>query len=197
MFDFITQTIVSFGAPGIACLMFLENLFPPIPSELILPLAGYLVADGQLAVVPVVMAALAGTLAGAMPWYWAGQRLGRQRLIGLVDRHGRWLTISRRDVERAFDWFDRHGDRAVFLARLVPGLRTVISLPAGLAHMPLGRFLLLSAAGSLIWTLVLLGAGYVLQANYAAVGGVIDTAVNAALLALLAVYIWRLINWKG
>ncbi|MEJ6397709.1 DedA family protein [Yoonia sp. 208BN28-4] len=196
MFDFITETIVQFGALGIAVLMFAENIFPPIPSELILPLAGYLVADGQMNALTVMVAAQIGTLAGAMPWYWAGQKLGKGRLLDLADRHGRWLTVTRAEMERAFAWFDRNENRAVFLARLVPGLRTVISLPAGMAHMPLTRFLALSAAGSLIWTAVLLAAGFVLQANYARVGAWMDMVVNVALIGLVGVYVWRLIRWR-
>ena len=197
MFDLITQTIASLGAFGIAVLMFIENIFPPVPSELILPLAGFLMADGQLNPFGVILAALIGTVGGAMLWYWAGRKLGRERVLRLVDSYGRWLTVSRSEVERAFDWFERHEGRSVFLARLVPGLRTVISVPAGLAGMPVCRFLLLTTAGSLIWTLVLLGSGYILKANYAAVADVMNLVVNAMLAGIAALYVWRLVRWKA
>ena len=144
MVEWITNTMNSLGYWGIGLLMFLENLFPPIPSELIMPLAGFTVAQGNMQFAPVVVAGVVGTVVGALPWYYAGKILGEQRLKSLADRYGKWLTISSKDITKATSWFDKHGGKAVFFCRLVPGVRTLISLPAGISRMPLLPFLLLS-----------------------------------------------------
>ncbi len=156
----------SLGYLGIGLLMFLENLFPPIPSELIMPLAGFTVSKGNMDFVPAVVAGVVGTVLGAFPWYFAGMYLGEGRLIQLADRYGKWLTVSGRDIETAIAWFNKYGGFAVFICRLVPGVRTLISLPAGLARMNLFSFLLYSTAGTLIWTLLLTYAGFALGENY-------------------------------
>ncbi len=141
MFNWITTVISSFGYAGVAALAFLENLFPPIPSELIIPLAGFVAANGRLRLDVVIGAASIGSLAGAFLWYQIGRRVGEPRLRTWVDRHGKWLTLSGRDLDRAQEWFQRHGRAVVFFGRLVPGLRTFVSLPAGFAGMPVGTFL--------------------------------------------------------
>ncbi len=156
----------SLGYLGIGLLMFLENLFPPIPSELIMPLAGFTVSKGNMEFVPAVVAGVVGTVLGAFPWYFAGMYLGEGRLMRLADRYGKWLTVSGRDIETAIAWFNKYGGFAVFICRLVPGVRTLISLPAGLARMNLLAFLLYSTAGTLIWTLLLTYGGYALGENY-------------------------------
>lgn len=166
MVDWITRTMESLGYLGIGLLMFLENLFPPIPSELIMPLAGFTVSKGNMDFVPAVVAGVVGTVLGAFPWYFAGMYLGEGRLIQLADRYGKWLTVSGRDIETAIAWFNKYGGFAVFICRLVPGVRTLISLPAGLARMNLFSFLLYSTAGTLIWTLLLTYAGFALGENY-------------------------------
>lgn len=166
MVEWITNTMNSLGYWGIGLMMFLENLFPPIPSELIMPLAGFTVAQGKLEFVPVVVAGVVGTVLGALPWYYAGKILGEQRLKSLADCYGKWLTISSKDITRATRWFDNHGSKAVFFCRLVPGVRTLISLPAGISKMPLVPFLLYSTLGTLLWVSLLTYAGYVLGDNY-------------------------------
>lgn len=166
MVEWITNTMNSLGYWGIGLMMFLENLFPPIPSELIMPLAGFTVAQGKLEFVPVIVAGVVGTVLGALPWYYAGEILGEQRLKSLADSYGKWLTISSKDITRATRWFDNHGSKAVFFCRLVPGVRTLISLPAGISKMPLVPFLLYSTLGTLLWVGLLTYAGYVLGDNY-------------------------------
>src|SRR5687768_12601891 len=118
----------STGYAGIVFLMCLENVVPPIPSELIMPLAGYLAGSGKLSFIGVVIAGTAGSMLGALPLYYMGRKLGEERLKHLADRYGRWLTVSRKDIERAKGWFDRHGGATVLFCRLIPGIRSLISI---------------------------------------------------------------------
>jgi len=198
MFEWITDVISSLGYTGVALLTFLENLFPPIPSELVIPFAGYAAADGRLRLDVVIAAGSVGSLAGAYLWYEIGRRMGERRLRAWVARHGRWLTISVRDLDRAQQWFERHGRTAVFIGRLVPGVRTFVSLPAGFTRMPLGSFLVFSAIGTVGWTAALAYAGVLLQANYARVGDYVDIGTNVLLVVLGVIMVKRYIEcWKA
>lgn len=194
MVAWITNTMTSMGYVGIALLMFAENLFPPIPSELIMPLAGFTVAQGKMNFVLAVVAGLAGTMLGALPWYYAGKLLGEERLKSLADKYGKWITVSSRDIDKADNWFDRHGSKAVFLGRLVPGIRTIISLPAGLSEMPLVPFLIYSTIGSALWIFGLTYAGYLLGDNYDLVDeylGPVSKIVLAIIVIWFAIWIGR------
>lgn len=194
MVEWITETMNSLGYWGIGLLMFLENLFPPIPSELIMPLAGFTVAQGKLQFAPVVFAGVFGTVIGALPWYYAGKVLGEVRLKSLADRYGKWLTVSSKDITKATGWFDKHGSKAVFLCRLVPGVRTLISLPAGISNMPLLPFLAYSTIGTTLWVGLLTYAGYVLGDNYELVDkylGPVSKVVLAVILAAFAIWVVR------
>lgn len=190
MFDWITSVIERLGYSGVAFLTFLENLFPPIPSELVIPLAGFVAASGRMHLGGVIVAGSIGSLAGAWAWYELGRRIGERRLRAWVERHGHWLTLAPRDIDRAQGWFRRHGPAAVFIGRLLPGVRTFVSLPAGFAAMPLAPFLFYSALGTAIWTAALAYAGVVLQASFHVIGDYLDWATNA-LLAVLAVMLVR------
>jgi membrane protein DedA with SNARE-associated domain len=181
MFDWITGIIGRLGYAGVAGLRFLENVFPPIPSELVIPLAGYVAAQGDMRLMLVIATASAGSLAGAAVWYWIGRSVGDRRLRAWVDRHGKWLTLSGKDVDRAQQWFSRHGNAAVFFGRLVPGVRTFVSLPAGFARMPVLPFVVYSALGTIIWTAALAFAGVALQSNFTIVGEYIDVVANVVL----------------
>ena len=181
VFDWITSVIARLGYVGVATLAFLEHLFPPIPSELVIPLAGFVAAEGDLNLGIVIIMGSVGSLAGATMWYAIGKRIGEQRLRTWVARHGKWLTLSVQDVDRAQRWFRRHGAAAVFFGRLVPGVRTFVSLPAGFSAMPLMSFLLYSALGTTLWTAALAYAGVVLQANFTVVGDYVNVATNALL----------------
>ncbi len=181
MFEWITRVIARLGYLGVATLTFLENLFPPIPSELVIPLAGFVAAEGDLRLSLVIIMGSVGSLAGATVWYAVGKRIGEHRLRTWVARHGKWLTLSVQDVERAQLWFRRHGAAAVFFGRLMPGVRTFVSLPAGFSAMPLAPFLLYSALGTTLWTAALAYAGVLLQANFTLVGDYINLATNALL----------------
>jgi membrane protein DedA with SNARE-associated domain len=190
----IPQIMESMGYFGIGLLMFLENLFPPIPSELIMPLAGFAVAQGKLSFLPTVLAGVVGTVLGAFPWYYAGRVVGEPRLRRLADRYGKWLTITGKDIDKANEWFSRHEGLAVFLCRLVPGVRTLISLPAGISAMPLLPFVLYSTAGTTLWVGFLTWLGYGLGSNYSLVEKYIDPVSKLILVGLLlwfAIWVFR------
>ena len=166
MLQWITGVMNSMGYVGIVFLMFLENVFPPIPSELIMPLAGFTTTQGKLSLPGVILAGMIGSVLGALPLYFAGKLAGEERLKAWADRYGKWLTVSGEDIEKAKSWFDRHGGKAVLFGRLVPGVRSLISVPAGLSAMPLPLFLLYSALGTGIWAGILAWAGQLLGKNY-------------------------------
>jgi len=189
MLNWITNTISSLGYVGIGLLMFLENLFPPIPSELIMPLAGFTVARGQMQFIPAIAAGVLGTVLGALPWYYAGKILGTERLQQLADKYGRWISISSKDITKADRWFDRHGSKAVFFCRLVPGVRTLISLPAGISGMHLVPFLLYSTLGTLLWVGLLTYLGYVLGDNYELVDEYLAPVSKIVVVTLLIAFI--------
>lgn len=174
MEQWIIDVISTFGYFGIFLLMLAENLFPPIPSEVIMPVAGIAIGAGQMSLWLVLVASLAGTLLGNLPWYFIARAVGRDRFMELVARWGKYAALKVSDVEAAIAWFDRHGGKAVLLGRMAPGVRTLISVPAGLAEMPLGKFLALSAIGSVIWIGFLIAIGVFLQANWHYVAAVID-----------------------
>ena len=197
MFEFITSLLASMGSLGVATLMLLENVFPPIPSEVIMPFAGYLAASGDLPFVSVVIAGTIGSVAGAFLWYWIGTLASEARLRRLIARHGRWLTISEQDLDRSLTWFRRNGGKAVFVGRMVPGVRTLISVPAGMTGMPLLPFLLYTGLGSLLWTAALTILGYLLEAQFAKVETWINPVTNVLLGGVLVLYVWRLVRPKA
>ncbi|MES1026501.1 DedA family protein [Gloeocapsa sp. BRSZ] len=189
MLEWIANTMSSLGYLGIGLLMFLENLFPPIPSELIMPLAGFTVARGQMQFIPAIAAGVLGTVLGALPWYYAGKILGTERLQQLADKYGKWISISSKDITKADRWFDRHGSRAVFFCRLVPGVRTLISLPAGISEMHLFPFLLYSTLGTLLWVGFLTYLGYVLGDNYELVDEYLGPVSKIVVVTLVIAFI--------
>ena len=198
MFDWIVGIITRLGYAGVAALTFLEHLFPPIPSELILPLAGYVAGNGDLTLGSVIVLGSIGSLAGATVWYVIGKRIGEKRLRKWIGRHGRWLTLSNGDVDRAKDWFHRKGKAAVLIGRLMPGVRTFVSLPAGFSGMPWATFLIYSAVGTVAWTAALVYAGAKLQENFEAVSTYVDMITNGVFAIIGAMIIWRYIRcWRA
>ncbi|MFN5474821.1 MAG: DedA family protein, partial [Pseudanabaena sp.] len=157
MQEWITNTMNTLGYLGIGLLMFLENLFPPIPSELIMPLAGFTASqpNSQIQVIPAIAVGVIGTIVGAVPWYYAGLLLGQQRLQLLAERYGKWIGISSDDIEKSVHWFQKHGNKAVLLGRLVPGIRTLISIPAGISNMSIVPFFVYSTIGTVGWVSLL------------------------------------------
>jgi membrane protein DedA with SNARE-associated domain len=194
MSDWIVNTMNSLGYVGIALLMFLENLFPPIPSELIMPLAGFTVARGDMNFFVAIFAGVFGTVLGAFPWYYAGRILDEHRLEKWADKYGKWISVSSTDIRKANKWFDRHGGQAVFFCRLVPGVRTLISLPAGINNMAIVPFVLYSTLGTIIWTTFLTVAGYKLGKNYALIEVYIEPISKIAILSLGILFIIWLVR---
>jgi membrane protein DedA with SNARE-associated domain len=193
MTEWITNTMATFGYWGIGLLMFLENLFPPIPSELIMPLAGFTVGQGKMDFALAVIAGVVGTMLGAIPWYYIGKVLGEQRLAKIMDKYGKWIGISGEEIQRSARWFNRHGSKAVLLGRLVPGIRTLISIPAGFAAMPVVPFALYSTIGTTLWVLLLTYAGYALGANYKQVEEYVGPLSKVALGLVILLFL----GWLG
>lgn len=196
MAQWIVGIIEQHGYFAVAALMLLENVFPPVPSELIMPFAGFVSSRGDMSVVGVVLAGTLGSLLGTLPWYWAGRKIGHQRLKAWAGRRGRWLAVEPAEIDRAHHWFQGRGAAAVFFGRLVPALRSVISAPAGVADMPLLRFLLWSAFGSLIWVSALTWGGHALADQYDVVMRWIEPVTRVVLVGGLIVYLWRVWRFK-
>ena len=197
MVEWITQLLERLGYVGIALLMFLENVFPPVPSELIMPFAGFTASRGELCFIGVLIAGTVGSLVGALPWYWVGYKIGCKRLAAWADKHGRWFTLSGDEVKQANGWFEKHCGKAVLFGRLVPAVRTLISVPAGIANMSWTRFLTYSLIGTLIWNSVLTVLGYQLGENYSKVAEYLDPVSKGIVALILLTYIYRVIRFKG
>ena len=175
--DLITKTVET--NPYIAYLvisfaMFLENLIPPIPSEIIMPLGGFFVYKGDLNIYILIISGLIGTVVGSLPWYFLGSLFNEKTLSNFIDRKGKFVGITLKDLEKSRLWFDKYGVSLVFWGRLIPGVRTLISVPAGIELMPLNKFLIWTSLGSLIWVIFLTSAGYLFGENYAIIGLYID-----------------------
>jgi membrane protein DedA with SNARE-associated domain len=196
MATWIIETINSLGYAGIFLLMLAESLFPPIPSELIIPFAGFSAANGTLDLWLVLLSATVGAVVGMLPWYFAGRIFGLGRVRMLADRYGRWATLNADEVDTATSWFQRFGPAIVLVGRLIPLIRTLISIPAGLARMPLWRFVLFSTIGAFTWNSILVGAGFLLAEHYEMVETWLDPGTTAVLGLVVAVYLYRLVTWR-
>ena len=196
MTDLILEAIGRAGYLGIFLLMALENIVPPIPSEVIMGLGGMAVARGDMALAPLILIGTAGTTAGNYFWYWLGRHIGYERLKPFVDRHGRWLTLDWPEVERLHRFFVRHGGWVIFVFRFMPAFRTIISLPAGMTRMPLPRFLLWTFAGSAIWNSILAGAGLFLGSRFEELQRYVGPLVIATFVVMIAGYLYRVATWK-
>lgn len=186
-----TAVIQAYGYPGILLIVLIENLFPPIPSEIILPFAGFLVSRGVLTMPGVVIAATMGSVLGALVLYMAGRWFGRERIYLVVTRYGRILTVSERDVQRTEEWFQRYGTWTVFFCRMIPIMRSLISIPAGLVAMDVLVFTFYTTVGTLIWNILLVGIGAALGAAWPLLStwiGYYQDAVLVVILAVLAVF---------
>jgi len=194
--SWITRTVQTGGYVGVAFLTLIENLFPPIPSELILPVAGFLVSSGEMSFIWVVVASTIGSLLGALLLYGIGAWLGEERLRSFVKAHGKWLALDESDLDQAKEWFEKHGGTAVFVGRLVPSLRSLISVPAGLARMPLGPFVLYTTAGSALWNAVLVGAGWALGDQWDRVKPYMNIFEWVTLAIIIGSVIWWFVGRK-
>lgn len=193
--DWVVSLMEVLGGPGVGIAILLENLFPPIPSEVVLPLAGFTVSVGELNVFSAFLWATAGSVVGAFLLYWLGAGIGADRLRRIA---GRMWLVEAEDVDKALHWFDRYGQWSVFFGRLVPGVRSLISIPAGVDRMHPLKFGLLTLAGSGLWNGVLIGLGMWLGESYDVVSGYIDqysTVVYVLLaVALVAVFVFLLVR---
>lgn len=181
----IQAIMETLGYPGIALVMLVENLFPPIPSELVMPLAGFMVAQGTFNFPAAIAAGTLGSVLGAIALYYIGLLAGEPLVRPFFRRYGKWFLLSEDDLDKSLSVFAKHGDVMVFTGRVIPLIRSLISLPAGMNRMPLGRFVLLTTLGSAIWTTLLTVAGYILGQNWAAVVEFISQ-YQKLVLALLA-----------
>ncbi|MBH9538225.1 DedA family protein [Novosphingopyxis sp. YJ-S2-01] len=196
MSQWIVHLVANGGYIGIAFLMFLENVFPPIPSEIIMGLAGIEVGQGQMNFEAVVFAGTVGSTLGNYAWYLLGRFYGFRRLEGFVNRWGRWLTLEWEDIQKINRLFTRHGGKIVFVLRFMPAFRTIVSLPAGLFRMGHLRFLIATFAGAMIWNVILTGAGYYLGRNFSKIDDYVGPISTAAIAAIVLFYIYRVITWK-
>jgi membrane protein DedA with SNARE-associated domain len=188
MLDWITRVVETLGYWGILALMFLENIVPPIPSEVVMPLSGFAASQSNLRFWLVVAAGAVGSVMGTLPWYFVGKYVGQERLMHWADRHGQWLALSAKDIHKAINWFhQRQGYWVVLLARMVPGIRTYVSIPAGISRMPLLPYLAYSLVGTTIWVSGLAIAGYFLGSHYDVVSRYIRPVSTIMIVGLLGI----------
>lgn len=191
IYDWVVGIMRAIGAPGVGVATALETVFPPVPSEVVLPLAGFTASQGHYGVVSAVLWATAGSLVGAVVLYYAGLTWGVERLCRLAER---MPLVGASDVQRSVDWFDRHGRSAVFVGRFVPGVRSLVSIPAGMNRMALLPFAVYTALGSLIWNAALIGGGYALGSRWHVVErsvGEVSNAVYVVLALAVLVFVGR------
>ena len=196
MTNFILDAIAWGGYVGIFLLMALENVVPPVPSEVIMGLGGMAVARGDMALVPLILWGTAGTTAGNYFWYAIGRKFGYLGLKPFVDRWGRWLTVEWEDVETLHRFFVKHGGVTVFIFRFLPTFRTMISLPAGMTKMPFWRFTVATFLGSAIWNAVLAGAGLYLGSNFEQLDRYVGPIAIGLSVIIVIGYVWRVLTWK-
>ncbi len=197
VFDWIVSLIDKTGYLGIAMLMLLENVFPPLPSEVIMPLAGFSAAQGTLNFTGVATAGTIGSLAGAYFWFLVGRWIGPKRLKRFAAKHGRWLTMHPDEIDQARAFFSRHQALALFFGRLIPAIRSLISVPAGVNCVPISTFLFWSSLGTALWTVFLAGAGYLLESQYEKVSEWLNPVSNVVFAALALWYLYRVICFKA
>ncbi len=196
MDDFIVSVVEQLGYIGIALLMVLENLFPPFPSEAIMGAGALAIERGSMEFWPLLIAGTAGTVVGNYAWYMVGDRLGYQRLGPFIDRFGHWLTMEWEDVERATGFFRKHGHWVVFFLRATPFMRTMISLPAGLAHMGKFKFLAFTAAGAAMWNALLILGTQWLARTFGEIEDIVSWIIIATIVLAIGGYLWRYLTWK-
>jgi membrane protein DedA with SNARE-associated domain len=192
--DWVTRIVETVGYGGVAGLVALENLFPPIPSEVVLPLAGFVAGRGDASLAGMVVAATIGSMVGAIILYGIAAGVGPVRLRRFVVRFGGWFGLDEEDLDKTEVWFDRRATLAVLLCRCVPLMRSLVSIPAGFRRMPLGRFSIYTLIGSVVWNIALIGAGFALGDRWERVEDPLElfqTVVLATIAIGLAWFVWR------
>lgn len=189
--EWVVAIMAKFGYFGIVFAMFAENVFPPIPSEVVMPAAGFAVSQGDFNLILVIVAGTLGAVLGALPLYYLGRFFDEQRLIAFTEKYGKYVFVKPADITATNRWFDRHGKKAVFLGRMVPGIRSFISIPAGMNKMPMLPFLVLTTMGTILWTTALTLAGYYFGQNYEVIATTL--APYSKIIGVLAVLI--IVGW--
>lgn len=196
MSEWIVRLVEQAGYFGVFLLMFLETVFPPIPSEVIMPLAGLQAAKGDMSLWTVIASGTAGAMAGNYMWYGIARWIGIERFKPFVERYGRWLTLDWREIERAEKQFDKHGGAFVFVGRMLPSIRSLVSIPAGLLAMKQPSFLIWSALGTAGWTAALAVGGYMLGRQYADIEKYVGPVSLAVIGFIVVGYIYRVVTWQ-
>ncbi len=196
--DWAQSVISTLGYPGLGFIMFLENVFPPIPSEIVLPLAGSLTLDGTFNLIGVTLVGAFGSVLGAYFFYGLGKWFDERRVRVLIQHYGRWFMLTEEDLDRALEWFGRYGEYVIFFGRMVPIVRSLISVPAGLASMNLMRFSMYTAVGTALWSFILAFAGRLLGQSWPQVTAFMENYEHLVLIAfalLVAMFVlnrlWR------
>lgn len=190
--DLIDQT----GYFGVFLLMLAETVFPPIPSEVIMPIAGLRAANGSMTLTGVIVSGTAGAMVGNLFWYLLARVIGMDRFHPFIDRHGRWLTMDWGDVEKAQRLFGRYGAAVVGIGRVLPTVRSVVSIPAGLLHMRLTRFLVWSTVGTAIWSSALAIAGWALGRRFGAIDAIVGPLSSIVMAGIVLAYLYRQLTWR-
>lgn len=196
MTDWVFRLLDQAGYLGVMFLMFLETVFPPIPSEVIMSLAGVRAGQGTMTLWGVILAGTAGAMFGNFFWYLLARVIGIERFRPFIERYGRWLTIDWPDVEKAERLFGRHGEAIVGLGRVMPTIRSIVSIPAGLLHMRLKTFLLWSTIGTAGWSSALAIAGFFLGRRFADIEKILGPISIGIIFAIVIAYIWRQFTWR-
>ncbi|HEX9954886.1 MAG TPA: DedA family protein [Allosphingosinicella sp.] len=196
MGDIVPRLIDQFGYLGVGLLMFLETVFPPIPSEVIMPLAGVAAAQGSMNLFGVVASGTAGAMFGNIFWYAVARVIGLKRFRPFIEKHGRWFTLDWYDIEKAEKLFGRFGSAIVGVGRLLPTIRSVVSIPAGLLQMRLRNFLFWSTVGTTAWSSALAVAGYLLGKQFEDINKVLGPLSTAIIVLIALAYIWRQLTWR-
>jgi len=197
MTDWVQGLIADGGYWGVLLLMFGETIFPPIPSEVIMSMAGLQVAKGNMELSGAILAGTAGAMLGNIVWYLAARRLGLERLRPMIERHGRWLTMDWAEVDRGERWFSRHGYLFVCVGRMLPTVRSLVSIPAGLMRMRFLPFILWSSIGTFGWSALLAVGGWILGTRFAEMEVWLGLASTVLLAAMAAWYLWRVLTWRS
>lgn len=196
MDDWIIHLVNDTGYWGVALLMLLETVFPPVPSEVIMTVAGVSAARGNMTFTGVVASGTAGAMLGNYLWFLLAIKFGKERLQRFLEKHGRWLTLHWTEVERGQKLFTRYGSTIVMIARMLPTFRSLISIPAGIFKMSHRRFLVFSAIGTAGWSAALAGAGYALGSQFKDVEKILGPLSTAVVALIVIGYFWRLFRWQ-
>lgn len=196
MTDWITTFVEHSGYWGVGLLMFLETVFPPIPSEVIMPMAGMHAAQNELSVYLVILSGVIGAMAGNIVWFVIAWKLGLSRFERFLIRYGRILTLDEKEIERGRQLFEKYGGGIVGVGRVLPTVRSLISIPAGLVRMNIQSFLLYSTIGTFVWTMALTLAGFFLGSQFDEIDKILGPLSTAVIVVVFVIYLYRVIMWK-